>query len=310
MRPRRVVIWGHPLHSHTHSYIHEGFARAFVSLGIETIWTADPQALAGLDLDGTLFITEGQVISGMPYDSRARYVVHNVDASWWRGGERSALVLQVYTNAPRERFEAGLSIERLDAYTYVERDDRGIVTLYQPWASDLLPHEFDFDVALPPVWPAGEMDGLPASPYFAAWVGTIGDGVFGNRPQLSGFFEACESHGIDLLHRASVDRATHMCVVRSSLLAPAIVGAWQLERGYIPCRIFKNISYGRLGVTNSPHVQEIFESEVLCRGDGGDLFEVAIERARERALLREQMLEVQARHTYLNRIETILALLT
>jgi hypothetical protein len=309
MRPRRAVIWGHPLHSHTHSYVHEGFARAFEALGIETIWTSEPSALAGLDLDGTLFLTEGQVIDGMPYDPRARYVLHNVDPSWSRGRERSVLGLQVYTTSPRERCEAGGPLERIDGYTYIERDERGIATLYQPWATDLLPHEFDLDVTFPPAWSPGDLRKLGPSPYFAAWVGTIGDGVFGNREQLTPFFEACESHGVDVLHLAGVDRRTHMCAIRSSLLAPAIVGRWQLEHGYIPCRIFKNVSYGRLGVTNSPHVQEIFESEVPCHDDGTELFDVAMGRARERALLGEQMREVRARHTYVNRIETILGLL-
>lgn len=309
MRPRRAVIWGHPLHSHTHSYVHEGFARAFAALGVETIWTSDPEALAGLDLDGTVFVTEGQVIDGMPYDTRARYVLHNVDGSWWRGDEQNAIVLQVYTNSPRERFEAGAALERIDAYTYVEPGDRGIPTLYQPWATDLLPHEFEFDVALPPVWAPSDLRELPASPHFAAWVGTIGEGEFGNLDQLTPFFDACESHDVDVLHLASVDRPKHMCAIRSSLLAPAIVGRWQLEHGYVPCRIFKNISYGRLGVTNSAHVQAIFESEVPCRLDGAELFEVAMGRARERTLVRQQMREVQERHTYVNRIETILELL-
>jgi hypothetical protein len=303
------VIWGHPLHSHTHSYVHEGFARAFASLGVETIWTSDPRELETLDLDGTLFLTEGQVIEGMPYDPRARYVLHNVDRSWWQGREHSVLGLQVYTTSPRERRAAGAPLERLDACIYFEPGVDGPSTLYMPWATDLLAHEFDLDVAFPPPWPDGERRALPASPYFAAWVGTIGDGGFGNRQQLTPFFDACADHDVDVLHLAGVDRATHMRAIRSSLLAPAIVGDWQLEHGYIPCRIFKNISYGRLGVTNSPHVAELFESELPSRRSGAELFEVAMEHARERRLLRLQMLEVQARHTYVNRIETILACL-
>jgi hypothetical protein len=309
MRPRRAVIWGHPLHSHTHSYIHEGFARGFEALGVETIWTSDPRALAGLDLDGTLFITEGQVIDGMPFDPRARYVLHNVDRSWLQGRERSILVLQVYTDRPRERWEAGGSLERLDAYTYVEHDGNGATTLYQPWATDLLPHEFELDASFPPAYSPSELQALAVSPYFAAWVGTIGDGVFGNRDQLAPFFEACRSQHVDVVHLSGVDRRIHMCAIRSSLLAPTILGRWQLQHHYIPCRLFKNISYGRLGLTNSPHLPTIFECELPWRADGAELFDVAMERARDRALLREQMREVQARHTYINRIETILALL-
>ena len=30
---KQVVIWGHKLHTHTHSYIHYGFYKAFNKLG-------------------------------------------------------------------------------------------------------------------------------------------------------------------------------------------------------------------------------------------------------------------------------------
>jgi hypothetical protein len=279
---RRVVIWGHPLHSHTHSYVHEAFARGFAALGWETIWTNDPADLEGVSLDGALFLTEGQVMEGMPYDPRARYVLHN--AQGWEHWE-NALAIQVYTGDTRARWEAGGPVERINDYTFAEPG-----TLYQPWATDLLAHEFDFDVPFPPPEP------------YTAWVGTIGDGVFGNREQLQPFFDASEAAGVPVRHRASIERSEHIDMIRSSLLAPAIVGAWQLEHEYVPCRIFKNISYGRLGVTNSPFVQSMFEAEVPPA-----VFEVAVERSRDRGLLREQMREVQARHTYASRIETILA---
>ena len=29
MKINKIIIWGHPLHSHTHSYIHNGFFIAF-----------------------------------------------------------------------------------------------------------------------------------------------------------------------------------------------------------------------------------------------------------------------------------------
>jgi len=29
----KIIIWGHKLHSHTHSYIHSGYYEAFKKLG-------------------------------------------------------------------------------------------------------------------------------------------------------------------------------------------------------------------------------------------------------------------------------------
>ena len=33
MKITQIVIWGHKLHSHTHSYIHNGFYIAFQKMG-------------------------------------------------------------------------------------------------------------------------------------------------------------------------------------------------------------------------------------------------------------------------------------
>ena len=59
-------------------------------------------------------------------------------------------------------------------------DERGTATLFQPWATDLLPAEFDFDVELP------RWDSRAPGPPMAAWVGTIGGGRFGNVEQVHG----------------------------------------------------------------------------------------------------------------------------
>ena len=41
MKYSKVIIWGHPLHSHTHSYIHEAYYRAFKYLGYDVYWFHD-----------------------------------------------------------------------------------------------------------------------------------------------------------------------------------------------------------------------------------------------------------------------------
>ena len=46
-------------------------------------------------------------------------------------------------------------------------------------------------------------------------------------------------------------------IIANSEIAPAIVGSWQKEHEYVPCRIFKNISYGKLGMTNSEIVNPV-----------------------------------------------------
>ena len=36
-----------------------------------------------------------------------------------------------------------------------------------------------------------------------------------------------------------------MLLIQESIIAPALQTDWQVEHEYIPCRIFKNISYGK-----------------------------------------------------------------
>ena len=52
---KKVIIWGLEPNSHTHSYIHESFFRAFQYLGYETYWVSDCSD-QNIDYTGTLFI--------------------------------------------------------------------------------------------------------------------------------------------------------------------------------------------------------------------------------------------------------------
>ena len=59
-----VVIWGHPLHSHTHSYIHHAFQRAFDYLLYKWYWLDDKKPFKEYNItlpDKCLYITEGNV---------------------------------------------------------------------------------------------------------------------------------------------------------------------------------------------------------------------------------------------------------
>ena len=52
----KIVIWGHKLHSHTHSYIHYGYWRAADYLGHEVYWYDDKDAVHDVDFSNSIFI--------------------------------------------------------------------------------------------------------------------------------------------------------------------------------------------------------------------------------------------------------------
>jgi len=91
-------------------------------------------------------------------------------------------------------------------------------------------------------------------------------------------------------------------------LAPAIQGAWQCKVGYIPCRIFKNISYGAIGITNSKAVYDLFGGKIVYNEDTYQLCYDALDTIKNMDIneLYELMDFVKEKHTYINRINYLL----
>jgi hypothetical protein len=286
------VIWGHKLFSHTHSYVHEGFARAFRFLGYDVHWVDDDDDVSGIDFSGALFLTEGQVDRRIPIRRDCKYVLHNCDGERYAPVRGNCVAIQVYCAAQVQ----GRALDRVGPAAYYADG-----VLYQPWATDLLPNEILLEWA-----------DLPREAAASYWIGTIGDGRFGNVGQIDGFRQACEDRGVKFVHRGSVSRDIHIDLIQRSCLAPAITGTWQLEEGYVPCRIFKNISYGQPGLTNSAAVNDLFDGQLVFNPDTRQLFadgEDALHRPDARAHVRELMRTVRDRHTFVNRIGAILDVL-
>lgn len=82
-----------------------------------------------------------------------------------------------------------------------------------------------------------------------------------------------------------------------------------LSIGYIPCRTFKNISYGQLGVTNSRAVKDLFSRngiELIHRDNVDELLSAAECHLRNYDVIESQMEYVKNNHTYINRINCLI----
>lgn len=119
--------------------------------------------------------------------------------------------------------------------------------------------------------------------------------------------------------RTPLEAAAQMGAAR---FAPALVGPGQYESGYVPCRIFKTIAAGSLGVTNSPTLRRLFLDEEVTSPEKAlsivvrpandhaedflQLFEAAEKVLEDRdaamAKVSRAMEIVRDRHTYLNRL--------
>jgi len=287
----KIIIWGLPLHSHTHSYIHDCFFKAFESLGLETVWIENTaEKVENSFLKNSLVIACGIDCKTLSINKDSFYVLHNVDDIRFRQND-NYINLQVYT---KDTLLPERAAERLSAFTYWQENDK---CLYQPWATDLLPEEMIYD----PV-PAPEVN------MAVNWVGSVTDGPMGNLQQLQEYAQAMHSRmGIPVHAHRGVDRENMIKLIRSSNQAPAIVAGWQKENRYVPCRLFKNISYGQPTFCNSPVVKEI------C---GEDFYEEDCEQIaiKTNEYLKNRNLEfensiielVRKEHTFVNRCNRIL----
>ena len=296
----KVVIWGHPLYSHTHSFIHASFYKAFKSMGYETYWLSNSDDVSQMDFSNSLFLTEGQADSKIPLVKDSYYILHNAEIDKYVNSGCKCLVIQTYKGSERLKYP---NTEEINECSVIHRSGT-IDCLFMAWATDLLPHEIDLSLA---------KNQTSTKNFF--WAGTIGggDSVFENGSTLQPFINKCTQAGFDIQiidpWNKAVSFNENLDFVNSAYLAPAIQGKWQVETGYIPCRIFKNISYGHFGYTNSSYVNQVFANELVYDNDSERLFEKAIDKKNDPAhveQLKYLMNEVKTKHTYINRIETIL----
>jgi len=286
----KAVIWGHKLYSHTHSFVHYGFYKAFNSLGYETLWLDDSDDVSSYDFSNSLFLTEGQVCKNIPIRKDCRYVFHNVDCNKIDVDGLSMVGLQVY-------HKDCIKYEKINDYTFFDGS-----CLYQPWATDLLPSEIDIN----------ETD--EAKKNLIHFIGTITDGWNDINYEMECFERAANERGIEVVKLGGYGRGGFVPInesidlISSSYCSPILQSLKQREMMYIPCRIFKNISYGQHPITNCDHLRFLFPEGVIYNSDTYSLF-FDYERKKKVNSIRAMMNEVRRNHTYINRIKQILEVL-
>jgi len=302
MRFTKVFIWGHPLGSHTHSYIHNSYAVAFRHLGyeVEHMDGGSPSEIP----PGSLVFTEGQVDQHVPVRDDLHYVLHNCDRAKYESVQDKCVwlgVLAAYNG----------SIENMEHIEPWAHWDAGSRTLFQPWGTNLLPHEINLD------W----VD-LPRRPLIH-FVGTVvSTGMSNNWNEVEAFARSAERCAVQFhvhggysgggkrgpihKHAEWPSEKHHRLLVQESYVAPTIQGKFQVENGYIPCRPFKNISYGHVLVANSAAVRDFFYPymQVVYNENCFALFNDY--ESRPSYDVRGAMEHVRDNHTFVQRIETIM----
>lgn len=295
----KIVIWGHKLHSHTHSYIHYGFLKAFEYLNYKVLWLDNEDNLDDYNFDNSLFITEGQVDEKIPINLSSYYILHNCNGEKYKSNksisQKNIVYLQVYTNTIPKNV---ILIENQKMCYYRGND------LFMPWGTDLLPFEIDeyiknYDSYIKCDKKNCVLIGMTTHPWY----------------EVESY---CKMHNIQYFQKGgfsnNINANENIKHVQLSYFAPAIQCLWQVENNYIPCRIFKNLSYGKMGITNNKIVNELFDNKLIYDENINNLmrkteiFENQDYEVKKNIII-PLMNEVKQYHTYLNRIECIFHIL-
>lgn len=330
----KVIIWGYPLHSHTHSYIHYGWVKGFKHLGYDTYWFHDNEYKDKdeFDYENCLFITEGYADKNIPILESSIYFVHMCvnPLKYKKPGCRLIDIrfnvdeikdcnynysLKKYKEQNRTETISNASyyqkINNLHDLRGKENDNTKIEyeALYTMWATDLLPEEFCYNDI--------EMDREDA---FIYYFGSVSNANYIN---LMSFINEAKKNKVTFIYndpwKVPKSFEDNRKFIQESVIAPDIRGSGDINKiklnetgtchkqiGYIPCRIFKHISYGCLGITNSEHVYNLLEKKVIYSHNEAELFHLGMKERNNYKLIREQMDIVKEHHTYLNRINDIL----
>jgi hypothetical protein len=316
----KFIVWGYRKEHryHTHSHIHEGFYRAAKHLSPGSLWLDDSSDLTGIDFANSIFITEHDAAkNGMPLRDDCFYVVHGMsdDAairktiSDFTGYHLSWNVYHDFSHVYGTQGNPACHNITTMQFPLTEKIWLDVDVPFYPkeqhmdfrWATDLLPHEIKANKR--------DVTHMRESKEIN-WVGTY---WHVNQKEINSFKKACEENGITLNHYGAGQNGImsieeNIRLVRESYFAPAIVGSHHITEGYAPCRIFKNISYGQMGVTNSQRVNDIFGRKLIFNPDPYQLFFEAREQLRDLPVYRvhELMDEVAAKHTYVHRLHRVL----
>lgn len=290
---KKFIAWGVKLHSHTHSYIHVAYCKAFKYLGYDVYHFDDNDDISSFNFSNSIFLTIGGFDKKIPLIKDAKYILHNCELEKYKN--LNHIIIQVYTNDIEEGCERYLNedIEKLDYLIYYSKKNN---TLYQPWATDLLPYEIDIEYN-------------HISNKKCIWVGSIWGGYHGNITEINKFINSCKKYNYEFINynpgQCSFEKNKEL--VLSAEIAPSINGEWQKNKHYIPCRIFKNISYGKVGITNNLAVKNLLEDNVIF-SESDQLMDsyLSYDMNKLKKIFNNSCNLVKEKHTYIDRINSIL----
>lgn len=299
----RLVIWGLKNVYHTHRHIHKAFYENAKEIGCKVIWVEDDKKNQKHILPGDVIIASevyGKMIPrkfkfedyNLPIRNDVKYCLHNYsDVFKEKLNKDNYINLAVYHN------EADKSDIKIDEFRYFNTNTK---TLYQPWGTDLLFKDFK-----KPTFNKNR---------FVFWIGSIWNNEQnqGNVVQIDELKKVLIKNNLKFMQLRFIPDFLNVFFIRRSRIAPAIAGQYQIDINYLPCRMFKNISYGQLGITNVQKFLDILGDKFIINEKQNTetviqkVLNLTKEEYKKEVLLQQEKIK---NYTYKESIENILSCL-
>ena len=302
-------------------YVHEAYYRAFKHLGYDVYWFHDDNYPLDFDFANCLFIGEGFADKKIPINSTSCYLIMYCPSPVkYQGAGRYVDVRMTAVNFKDHIQEYSLdkntaskigpacyfvpkTSEKIKVKNdYVDYEINDFDKVYISWATNLLPHEINYD----------DMH-IPREPniYFCGTLSSSGVGE--NLSNWIPFIQEVKKSGYGFISndpwQNPLSNDEVMRRMRESLLGVDIRSNLHIKQGLLTCRVFKNISYGHLGVTNSEEICNELEGNCVYNLDTSQLFYDAMSQRENASMIMNGMKLVKENHTYINRIASLLSIL-
>jgi hypothetical protein len=317
----KIIIWGfYPKNGvlqNTISYVWNSFYNAFKYLGYEVYWFPN-QKIENFDFSNCIFISEGYDDSEIPLDKTSTYFVHCAyNPEKYVGKVRKFIDMRYNLKKidhPNYVYELDKEKTKMDIGCYYEPSTNQVIDfkngkvsyriddfdkIYIGWATNLMPNEINED------------DVYCARSNKVYFLGSLSsDGKYSNIHLIEEFARECRKNGIEFVvnnfsnNQLSEDDYINLC--KESLLGFDIRCQADVEWGRISCRLYKNMSYGHLGMTNCYEAYKELDEHCIYNQSASQLFYNAMSKKDDFEFIKKGVNYIKEHHTYVNRVKSMI----
>ena len=317
----KIIIWGfYPKNGvlqNTISYVWNSFYNAFKYLGYEVYWFPN-QKIENFDFSNCIFISEGYDDSEIPLDKTSTYFVHCAyNPEKYVGKVRKFIDMRYNLKKidhPNYVYELDKENTKMDIGCYYEPSTNQVIDfkngkvsyriddfdkIYIGWATNLMPNEINED------------DVYCARSNKVYFLGSLSsDGKYSNIHLIEEFAKECHKNKIEFVvnnfsnNQLSEDDYIDLC--KESLLGFDIRCQADVEWGRISCRLYKNMSYGHLGMTNCYEAYKELDEHCIYNESASQLFYDAMSKKDDFEFIKKGVNYIKEHHTYVNRVKSMI----